>query len=495
MEVSVIAHMVDGLPESIDLTADSNVLKATSFKVTDPTVTESKPARLDANKQLISGNIDLTSEVDNVLPVANGGTNSSTTLVNNRVMRSLGDKIVEADPITASRALISDAAGIPTHSDITAAEIAHLDGVTSNIQTQINNLQTGYSRRTKVINLITDNTVAPPTEVEGDRYILQTTGGAPHADWDGASAGDIVQFTSGSWVKVSPLEGYVAYCDTLDRDLLYVDDGTPEWEIRKVQSIDLSNAKIWVGNASNEAAEQTPGGDLSMANDGTFTIVANAVDGSKLRLANNETLRARNALDTDDVEILKVNTSNEPELVNHTKTPSSAPTDDYHIANKKYVDDELANKKHFVLNFPGVAGEAFEANRTFVVRYGLNGEDAGKVYKASSDHENLPNKFWGIGVVQTGSALVADDPVEVIKYAETLNLKASDTNFDALDDGLPLFLNKGGSFSTDAKLGIGVGDAYASFVVGQQKVRATLVTDSTFAVECGVGCLLGVDIA
>lgn len=73
-----------------------------------------------------------------VIPVANGGTNSSTALANNRFIVSSGDKIVENAAVTASRAVVTDANGLPSASATTAAEIAHVNGVTSAIQTQLN---------------------------------------------------------------------------------------------------------------------------------------------------------------------------------------------------------------------------------------------------------------------------------------------------------------------------------------------------------------------
>lgn len=72
------------------------------------------------------------------LPVANGGTNSTTALNNNRVIVSNTGAIKEAAAITASRALVSDANGIPTHATTTATEIGYVNGVTSAIQTQMN---------------------------------------------------------------------------------------------------------------------------------------------------------------------------------------------------------------------------------------------------------------------------------------------------------------------------------------------------------------------
>ena len=63
--------------------------------------------------------ISLTGDVSGVLPVSNGGTNSSTALNNNFVMISSGGAIVE-------------------DSAISTTELSYLDNVTSNIQTQLN---------------------------------------------------------------------------------------------------------------------------------------------------------------------------------------------------------------------------------------------------------------------------------------------------------------------------------------------------------------------
>ena len=98
------------------------------------------------------------------------------------------------------------------------------------------------NRRPKVIAIAT-STSAPPTEVSGDRYILDNSG-APHAEWDGASQGDVVDFNGTTWDATTPSEGWVAYSDTDNKDALCVDDGTLQWELRNVAIVnhnDLSN--------------------------------------------------------------------------------------------------------------------------------------------------------------------------------------------------------------------------------------------------------------
>lgn len=79
--------------------------------------------------------VSLTADVSGILPVANGGTNSSTSLNNNRVMKSAGGSVVEAAAITAARALKSDANGIPVHSTATGADLDSLSGTNTGDQT------------------------------------------------------------------------------------------------------------------------------------------------------------------------------------------------------------------------------------------------------------------------------------------------------------------------------------------------------------------------
>lgn len=66
---------------------------------------------------------------------------------------------------------------------------------------------------------IADCTAVPPTEVLGDRYILDETGGAVNAAWDGATKKDIVQFNGATWQSYTPNEGWIVEVE--DEDLVY----------------------------------------------------------------------------------------------------------------------------------------------------------------------------------------------------------------------------------------------------------------------------------
>lgn len=131
--VVVPASGVTGPASAVD--SEIALFSGTTGKVIKR-ATGTGPARITSGV-LSTGNTSLTTEVSGILPVANGGTNSSTALNNNRVMQSSGSKIVEAAAITASRALISDANGIPTHATVTSTELGYVSGVTSAIQTQL----------------------------------------------------------------------------------------------------------------------------------------------------------------------------------------------------------------------------------------------------------------------------------------------------------------------------------------------------------------------
>src|ERR1044072_854003 len=115
-----------------------------------------------------TGAISLTT-----VPISLGGTNSAAPLNNNRLMQSSGGAIIEAPAITANRALISDANGIPTHSAVTNTELGYLSGVSSSVQTQLN------SKLTNITGLITEGTNVniTGTGTSLDPYIINSTGG------------------------------------------------------------------------------------------------------------------------------------------------------------------------------------------------------------------------------------------------------------------------------------------------------------------------------
>jgi hypothetical protein len=84
--------------------------------------------------------LPLTTGVTGVLPVANGGTASSTALNNNRFIISSGSAIVEASAVTASRVVVSDSNGLPTAATTSTTQVQYLASATGTTGTTSTNL-------------------------------------------------------------------------------------------------------------------------------------------------------------------------------------------------------------------------------------------------------------------------------------------------------------------------------------------------------------------
>jgi hypothetical protein len=134
----------DGTGNSISNIENADIKSGAAIdaaKIHDGSVSNTEFGYLDGVTSSIQTQLNGKEPTITTLSIAKGGTNSGTALSNNRVMQSSGGAIVEAAAITASRALASDANGIPTHSATTSTELGYVSGVTSSIQTQLNGKQ------------------------------------------------------------------------------------------------------------------------------------------------------------------------------------------------------------------------------------------------------------------------------------------------------------------------------------------------------------------
>lgn len=123
------------------------------------------------------------------------------------------------------------------------------------------------------LDYITDNTLVPPTEVLGDRYILSHDGGAPNAAYDGASAGDIVEFDGTNWVAVTPTTGMIISADD-ESDLLYYWGGS-SWTTKSFEATTASTGLTKVGNDVQLA--DTTSNTISVTS-GTIEVIADGID-------------------------------------------------------------------------------------------------------------------------------------------------------------------------------------------------------------------------
>jgi hypothetical protein len=206
----------------------------------------------------------------------------------------------------------------------------------------------------------------------------------------------------------------------------------------------LASGYILVGNGSGVATAVAMSGDVGIANTGATTIAANAVGAGKMRLENNTALRARNAANDGDVNILKVNASDIPEFSQFPITPSAAPDADYEVSNKKYVDDQVDAHVVGAFIYKGVF-DASAGNFTAIVN-----PKQGWLYKVSVAG-TIDTVLYSIGDNMyinkdvTGSPVTADiDKID--------NTEASDILRNSMLASTQMFVGNGSGIATPVSM-------------------------------------------
>jgi hypothetical protein len=122
----------------------------------------------------------------------------------------------------------------------------------------------------------------------------------------------------------------------------------------------------------------------------------------------------------------------------------------------------------------GVAGEAFAANETRLVRFAISGESRGRVYKADKANANLDQKFWVVAAICPSVPVEIGDAVELLKLVD---LHVSENAFADQDIGMPLYLDSNGLFKPWRLLNgtFTVGDA--AIKIGQIEDRRKFIID------------------
>jgi len=110
---------IDGNTISSTNVAGSIILDPNGGATILPDLTISQPAYINALGHLVSQDISLTADVAGILPIANGGTNSSTALNNDRVMISSGGSIVEQAAMTDGQLMIGSTGAAPALATLT----------------------------------------------------------------------------------------------------------------------------------------------------------------------------------------------------------------------------------------------------------------------------------------------------------------------------------------------------------------------------------------
>lgn len=249
------------------------------------------------------------------------------------------------------------------------------------------------------IDYITDNTAVPPTEVADDVYVLAHDGGAPHANWDGASAGDIVKFNGTIWVATTPTTGTkISIDDETDGVRLWTGS---QWDQKFYESTTASTGLTKVGVDIRL--------DSSSAGDGLGFLagVLNVnVDDSTIE-TNTDTLRVK----ADGINDTHIDFGTGANQVSGADIPlvdagAYYPTDDVESV-LQYIGQEL-----------GQQGESYTV--------GVGGVSAGDLVYLSGANTVLPystltNSHRGIGLALTTETAAA-----------TVKVLANDTRIDGL---------------------------------------------------------------
>jgi hypothetical protein len=190
--------------------------------------------------------------------------------------------------------------------------------------------------------------------------------------------------------------------------VLTVVGGIPAWSTPSVTpgELALTQNHILVGNGSNVAADVAMSGDVAIVSSGATTIQAGAVSASKL----------------------------------------GSVTDGF------TCDQNGAGSTIEVLNSPSLkrkltAGQSFNANTSYAVRWGLtsNGESSARIYVADITTSSF-DLMYVIGMASSGTSVTAGQTITVTTMG-SFSLSSSDTAFGASTDGLAVFLTASGGFS------------------------------------------------
>jgi hypothetical protein len=377
----------------------------------------------------------------------------------------------------------------------------------------------GYQRRKKVDSIVANPaTTYPgtglPAASTGQRYIVQAAVSANDANWggnnDAFAANDIIEYNGTKWiVSYSPIEGTLVYVDNVNVDALFVDDGSPAWEIRSVLSSALAQDHIFVGNASGIATDVAMSGEASIVASGAITLSNSAVIGKVLTaidVSTNGTVAATDSIlaaigklaaNTVDLTTLSgsaqgaVDLGTGFQIIQNNRTIRQALGDlDTQV---KANTDAIASSSAAIVSKSAVMGENLPTgDKTYAVRWAVNGETAGRLYLADKDFTGAPTKYRACGVVQAATSPETAGASITLYQTATLSLKANDTNFAAADQGKEIFLQESGLIGPALPEASGTsGEEAASVVLGYAKVYNATVTSSTIEICVTPGSFKG----
>lgn len=338
-----------------------------------------------ANKSYIDNTIEsLSNELQDIyLPLTGGMLSGILNLNNNRItgvgtptsnsdaanknyvdtyISGAGSTIVKNN-LTESRTLISDTSGKVSVSTITSAELGYLDGVTSNIQTQLNEkansnhthsyLPLSGGTMTGSINLGTNRIInlATPTSSSDavNKSYVDTQLNSKQNIITGAASTVTTNGLTGNRVVVSTTEGKIGISSVTSTELGYLNGVTSSIQTQLNNKLSLSGGTL-TGDINLGTHKITNLGTPTSNNDAATksyvdTAVANVsggVSGAYLPLTGGTM-------------------SGEISMGNNKITNISTPTQNTDAVNKQYVDTQITSARP---NITGAASTIITSNLT-----------------------------------------------------------------------------------------------------------------------------------
>jgi fructose-specific component phosphotransferase system IIB-like protein len=242
------------------------------------------------------------------LNYVDGVTSAIQTQINGKQATITGAATtIDDTDLTASRAVISNASGKVAVSDVTDTELGYLDGVTSAIQTQINNKQATITGAATTIDdtdltasravisnasgkiAVSDVTDTELGYVSGVTSDIQTQLGGKQATITGAATTIDDTDLTASRAVISNASGKVAVSAVTDTELGYVSGVTSAIQTQlggkqatitgaatTIDDTDLTASRVLVSNSSGKVAVSST----------TTTELGNFIDGSSLNASN-----------------------------------------------------------------------------------------------------------------------------------------------------------------------------------------------------------------
>lgn len=159
-----------------------------------------------------------TSAVGDVQASSVSGLEIKSGAINNdNVNAAAAIDLTKLAATTASRALVSNASGFIVASDVTDTEISFLDGVTSNIQTQFNDLQTDVDTKAVITDVFSVNSTSGTASLlANETYIVDTSGGVSTLTLPAPATDVFVRVKDNGNANTNNITVQTAGADTID---------------------------------------------------------------------------------------------------------------------------------------------------------------------------------------------------------------------------------------------------------------------------------------